>query len=102
LAAWICDNKLFSENVRWLIQIPRLYSDFKGNNMIQNMGEAIDSTTHTYSLLYLPHLLDIFAPLFEVSVDPSSHPNLHRFLQQVVGFDCVDDESKLDKKFLEK
>lgn len=50
-------------------------------------------------------------PLFEVTNDPSSHPNLHRFLkvtfhpsinsnsygfetQHVTGFDSVDDESK--------
>lgn len=30
----------------------------------------------------------------QVSNDPSSHPHLHRFLSQVSGFDCVDDESK--------
>ncbi len=45
---------------------------------------------------------NIFLPLFEVSVNPSSHPKLHDFLQAVVGFDCVDDESKLDKKFTHK
>ena len=40
-------------------------------------------------------LLDnLFAPLFEVSIDPNSHPKLHLMLQQVVGFDSVDDESK--------
>jgi AMP deaminase len=37
--------------------------------------------------------LDIFLPLFEVSVNPESHPKLHMFLRQVVGFDSVDDES---------
>lgn len=36
----------------------------------------------------------IFLPLFEVSVDPTTNPMLHRFLNMVVGFDCVDDESK--------
>lgn len=35
-------------------------------------------------------------PLFEVSADPSTHPKLHLLLQQVVGFDCVDDESKTE------
>jgi hypothetical protein len=29
-----------------------------------------------------------------VSVNPSSDEKLHLFLQQLVGFDCVDDESK--------
>lgn len=32
------------------------------------------------------NLLDnIFLPLFEVTVDPASHPQLHVFLQQVSG-----------------
>ncbi|KAE9411657.1 hypothetical protein Angca_010177, partial [Angiostrongylus cantonensis] len=29
-----------------------------------------------------------------VTNDPSSHPDLYRFLQQVSGIDSVDDESK--------
>ena len=29
LAAWVIDNKLFSHNVRWLIQVPRLYDIYK-------------------------------------------------------------------------
>lgn len=43
LAAWVVDNKLFSEHNRWLIQIPRLYSTFKESNAIQNMGELVES-----------------------------------------------------------
>uniref|UniRef100_A0A8B9GRM1 AMP deaminase n=1 Tax=Astyanax mexicanus TaxID=7994 RepID=A0A8B9GRM1_ASTMX len=39
-------------------------------------------------------LENIFLPLFEVTVNPQSHPDLHLFLQHVVGFDSVDDESK--------
>ncbi|KAA8591152.1 hypothetical protein FQN60_002095 [Etheostoma spectabile] len=39
-------------------------------------------------------LENIFMPLFEVTVNPGSHPELHLFLQHVVGFDSVDDESK--------
>jgi AMP deaminase len=64
-----------------MIQIPRLYSIYKGQNMINNFQEFLDN---------------IFRPLFEVSVDPSADPNLHLFLQQMVGFDCVDDESKTE------
>jgi len=37
---------------------------------------------------------DLFQPLYEVTLNPSSNPKLHKFLQQVVGFDSVDDESK--------
>ena len=37
---------------------------------------------------------NLFTPLFEVTNDPSTHPELHLFLQQVSGIDSVDDESK--------
>lgn len=45
------------------------------------------------------NILDnIFLPLFEVTVDPDSHPQLHIFLKQVVGLDLVDDESKPERR----
>ena len=46
--------------------------------------------------------LDVFQPLFEVTRDPSSHPELHVFLQRVIGFDTVDDESKTERRFHKK
>ncbi|VEL23353.1 unnamed protein product [Protopolystoma xenopodis] len=39
-------------------------------------------------------LINIFQPLFEVTLNPKSHVKLHAFLQHVAGFDSVDDESK--------
>lgn len=36
-------------------------------------------------------------PLFEVTNDPESHPELHKFLAHVSGFDSVDDESKPER-----
>ncbi|KAF4093451.1 hypothetical protein AMELA_G00002190 [Ameiurus melas] len=39
-------------------------------------------------------LENIFLPLFEATISPNTHPKLHLFLQHVVGFDSVDDESK--------
>jgi AMP deaminase len=42
-------------------------------------------------------VVDIFEPLFEVTKDPSTHPELFIFLQRVVGFDSVDDESKVER-----
>ncbi|GFH18548.1 A_deaminase domain-containing protein, partial [Haematococcus lacustris] len=41
---------------------------------------------------------NIFGPLFEVTQDPASHPQLHVLLAQVVGFDMVDDESKPERR----
>lgn len=49
-----------------------------------------------------PAFLDVFEPLFEVTHDPTSHPELHIFLQRVVGFDSVDDESKAERRLYRK
>ncbi|KGO67521.1 AMP deaminase [Penicillium italicum] len=87
LAAWVVDNKLFSPNVRWLIQVPRLYDVYKSSGMMENYEQVITN---------------VFQPLFEVTKDPSSHPKLHIFLQRVVGFDSVDDESKPERRLYRK
>lgn len=41
-------------------------------------------------------------PLFEATNDPEKHPELHRFLQYVIGFDSVDDESKPENPLFER
>ena len=79
LARWFYTHRLASDKVRWLIQIPRLYAVYKASGELENFE----------------HLLrNIFAPLFEVTRDPGSNPPLAIFLNTIVGFDCVDDESK--------
>jgi len=87
LAAWVVDNKLFSHNVRWLIQIPRLYDVYKASGLMDTFEQVVKN---------------VFEPLFEVSRDPSSHPKLHIFLQRVIGFDSVDDESKVERRLFKK
>ncbi|KAI1296080.1 AMP deaminase [Mortierella claussenii] len=87
LADWVVENKLFSPNVRWLIQVPRLYNVYKATKTVDNFEKVIQN---------------IFKPLFEVTRDPSSHPNLHIFLQRVIGFDSVDDESKAERRIYKK
>jgi AMP deaminase len=87
LAAWVVDNKLYSPNVRWLIQIPRLYDVYKTSSLMENFEQVIQN---------------VFQPLFEVTRDPSSHPKLHIFLQRVIGFDSVDDESKTERRIYRK
>ncbi|KAK6943472.1 AMP deaminase [Dillenia turbinata] len=74
LASWIVNNELYSENVVLLIQEIGIVTSFQ--NILGN----------------------IFLPLFEVTVDPNSHPQLHVFLKQVVGLDFVDDESKPERR----
>ena len=75
---WICNNNLYSPQVRWMIQIPRIYHVFKKSSLIKNFNEMLEN---------------IFIPLFEVTINPSSHPSLHLFLNLVVAFDSFDDES---------
>ncbi|ETV96870.1 AMP deaminase [Aphanomyces invadans] len=81
LARWFYVNRLASPHVRWMIQIPRLFFLYKKAGDVDNFEHMIQN---------------IFLPLFEVTKDPSSNPQLHTFLQAVIGFDCVDDESKTD------
>lgn len=49
-------------------QLPRLYNVYKEMGIVDNF-ETI--------------LVNVFAPLFEVTVDPSSHPDLHVLLTLV-------------------
>eukprot|EP00178_Gracilaria_changii_P004422 TRINITY_DN170_c0_g1_i1.p1 TRINITY_DN170_c0_g1~~TRINITY_DN170_c0_g1_i1.p1 ORF type:complete len:761 (-),score=98.70 TRINITY_DN170_c0_g1_i1:4646-6703(-) len=79
LGAWFLDHEIFSPNVRWLIQIPRLYSIYKQMGRLTSFQDMLDN---------------IFNPIFEATVDPSSHPKVACLLQQIVGFDSVDDESQ--------
>jgi hypothetical protein len=108
LAKWIVKNELFSDNVRWLIQIPRLYDVFKKTGGVQSFEEVIRSRSlSSLTPFRIPShprfaFLDIFEPLFEVTQDPSTHPELHVFLQRVVGFDSVDDESKVERRLYRK
>lgn len=44
LASWIVDNKLFSHNVRWLVQIPRLYNVYHTTNIVKTFNDLIKST----------------------------------------------------------
>ncbi|THD24980.1 Adenosine monophosphate deaminase 2 [Fasciola hepatica] len=82
LAKWALEKNVYSDNVRWLIQIPRLYDVYHAKRL----------------MVYFQDILtNVFQPLFEVTANPRSHPELHAFLQYVTGFDSVDDESKSDK-----
>nr|XP_023883532.1 AMP deaminase-like isoform X1 [Quercus suber] len=83
LASWFVNNAIYSETAVWLIQLPRLYNVYKKLGIVTSFQNILDN---------------VFIPLFEVTVDPNSHPHLHLFLMQVVGFDLVDDESKPERR----
>lgn len=82
LGAWFFRNRLASPNIRWMVQIPRLFQVYKKLGLVASFEDMLQN---------------IFAPLFAVTLDPASDPQLHCFLKQVTGFDCVDDESRLER-----
>uniref|UniRef100_H3A0A9 AMP deaminase n=1 Tax=Latimeria chalumnae TaxID=7897 RepID=H3A0A9_LATCH len=79
LANWAVKHKVHSPNVRWLIQVPRLFDVYRTKKQLANFQEMLEN---------------IFLPLFKATIDPQNHPELHLFLEDVDGFDSVDDESK--------
>ncbi|XP_026023729.1 AMP deaminase 2 isoform X1 [Maylandia zebra] len=79
LAQWAVKHSVYSDNVRWLVQVPRLFDVYHTKKQLANFQEMLEN---------------IFMPLFEVTINPRSHPELHLLLEHVVGFDSVDDESK--------
>ena len=50
------------------LQLPRLYNVYKEMGIVASFQTLLDN---------------VFEPLFEVSLDPSSHPHLHIMLNQV-------------------
>ncbi|CAK1547507.1 unnamed protein product [Leptosia nina] len=85
LASWALRNDVHSSHVRWLVQVPRLYDIYRINNLLNNFQEFLNN---------------LFDPLFQVSVNPQSNIELHKFLTHVIGFDSVDDESKPENPIL--
>ncbi|KAG9331802.1 hypothetical protein JZ751_016956 [Albula glossodonta] len=79
LARWFIQHKVHSRNLRWIIQVPRIYDIFKSKKIIPSFAKMLEN---------------IFLPLFEATVNPQQHKELHVFLKSVTGFDSVDDESK--------
>lgn len=87
LAQWVVENRLFSHNVRWLVQIPRLFDVYRASGLMETFEEVVSN---------------LFGPLFEATQRPDEHKNLHAFLQRVIGFDSVDDESKAERRLHKK
>lgn len=82
LASWVVDNDLFSPNVRWMIQVPRLYDTYRQSHLLSSFSELLEN---------------VFGPLFDVIIDPNTDPKLYTFLNNISGFDTVDDESKSER-----
>ena len=56
-------------------QLPRLYNIYKEMGIVNSFQNMLDN---------------VFLPLFEVTVDPNSHPQLHVFLEQVAFVFCFE------------
>ncbi|XP_028264751.1 AMP deaminase 1 isoform X2 [Parambassis ranga] len=79
LSGWFVKHRVFSPNLKWMIQVPRIYDIFRGRNFVPHFGKMLEN---------------IFLPVFQATIDPHSNPELSIFLKHVTGFDSVDDESK--------
>lgn len=84
--------------------MPRNFHIYKRNGFVDNFEEIIRSKFNPLLLCWsaFDGLVDVFQPLFEVTKDPRTHPELHVFLQRVAGFDSVDDESNTERRFFRK
>ncbi|KAG8002883.1 AMP deaminase 1 [Nibea albiflora] len=79
LSGWFVKHRVYSPNLKWMIQVPRIYDIFRGRNFVPHFGKMLEN---------------IFLPVFQATIDPQSNPDLSIFLKHVTGFDSVDDESK--------
>ncbi|MEE6493260.1 hypothetical protein FKM82_016777 [Ascaphus truei] len=79
LAQWFCKHKVYSPNMKWMIQVPRIYDIFRAQNFVPHFGKMLEN---------------IFMPIFEATINPNANKELSVFLRNITGFDSVDDESK--------
>ena len=89
MADFMVDNNLHNlSNNKWMVQNPRVYSNCK-------KGDPWCTCVHNYSDI----LDNFFRPLFEATLHPEEEKNkkLVLFLENLSGFDSVDDESNIDE-----
>ncbi|MDP2438593.1 MAG: hypothetical protein Q8P67_22860 [archaeon] len=79
LAEWVGKYRLQSKTNRWIVQVPRIFNVWN---------------KHAGVACFEAMISNIFLPLFQASLDPAAHPTLSAFLDDVSGYDSVDDESK--------
>uniref|UniRef100_A0A674N3E0 AMP deaminase n=1 Tax=Takifugu rubripes TaxID=31033 RepID=A0A674N3E0_TAKRU len=87
LSGWFVKHRVFSPNLKWMIQVPLCFVQKRHNKYYRYICRN-----------FVPHfgkmLENIFLPVFQATIDPQSNPELSIFLKHVTGFDSVDDESK--------
>lgn len=45
LGQWFVEHKIYSDNVRWLIQIPRLFQVYKKAGILDNFQQMLDNVS---------------------------------------------------------
>jgi AMP deaminase len=59
LAKWIVNHKVIGHNVRWLIQVPRLYDVYKASGLVQTFEDIIRSKfMMSRMILHSTHAVD--------------------------------------------
>ncbi|XP_051494936.1 AMP deaminase 1 isoform X2 [Apus apus] len=66
LASWFNKHRVYSPNMKWMIQVPRIYDVFRSKNFLPHFGKMLEN---------------IFVPLFEATVNPQAHKELSVFLR---------------------
>ncbi|XP_069801432.1 AMP deaminase 1 [Dendropsophus ebraccatus] len=79
LAHWFNLHRVYCPNMKFMIQVPRIYDIFRASKSVPNFGKMLEN---------------IFMPVFEATVNPNANKELSVFLRQITAFDSVDDESK--------
>lgn len=82
LGQWLRRNNLYSKNVRWVIQVPRLYHIYRRRGVIKSMEDFLSN---------------IFQPVFDAVLRPEENDEIWEMLQHTVAWDSVDDESVVSK-----
>ena len=78
LSSWAKRYDLTSiSNVRFAVQIPRIFQVWRGNGTVVNFGEILQN---------------FFEPIFLATLEPEKNAVLASFLKCVHLFDSVDDE----------
>ncbi|CAG9328800.1 unnamed protein product [Blepharisma stoltei] len=82
LSHWFVTYNMKSNCVKYLIQIARLYKAYKQAGDIESFQEM---------------LRNIFEPIIKATLEPEAYPEIAETLTQVVGFDTIDNENKIEK-----